>query len=275
MSVVVEYDRNGFRKLRYKSSTLFKKVNYLTSKPMVSNVITEYDLRAANISALRQAKAMKKADLDALLELPSYDRKVIIGNMIRVDPRIRFIIADQILKARKRLFMANHIQDDEVLSIKNDAVFVVGRKLKELTFGHMVFRPKHSYSFYLNLDDLELYYDRSRNTVDIKGIKDEVVEEEDHQQGIVSFLARCCSLLMNDRRDELRDYLIRFTEDYKARKLPYRFYRELSKVNAYRIGNAQSGYSINLVQVSQKDVDDLNIIYNYQRFVMPMIHRFL
>jgi len=268
-------DAQGFYQLQRPHSNLYKKVTYQTRETLVLDRITEYDIRSANTTMLRQAGRMKTRDLKALEELPKKEREIAIGKMIRLDKSIRQPIAKGIIRAKLDLFRSNGIQDDEVLAIKNDAVFIRGRRLRNTQFGVVEFRPKNTYALYLKLEGIEYYYDAREKRVDLKGVKDEVLEEPDHQNGMLLFLARCMDYLVMDRRDALRRYLIEFVDDYKSKRLPVRYYRELNRDNCYRTTMEISGMSFSLIVATEDDKDMINGVYNYKRFVLPIIQRFM
>ncbi|MCM1230271.1 MAG: hypothetical protein NC489_09060 [Ruminococcus flavefaciens] len=247
----------------------------MTKETRIINRIYEYDIRSANTSSLRTAKKLKVATLDELEQLPRHDREVQIGKMIAQDRSIGKVIKREISRAKQQLFMANHVQDEEVLSVKNDAVFIIGRRLPVRQFGFMEFKEKNVYAGYLYMDKLELYYDRKHRTVDIKGIKDEIVKDPDHQKGIVSFLAQVMEYLVMDRMDALRRYLIEFTDDYKSKRLPVEFYKEMSGDNGYRSLMELATFYFQMQTASEEDKETINGIYNFKRFVLPMIQMFV
>lgn len=261
---------DGFIHLQYQYSELFRKRNYLTKKNLIIDRIYEYDIRSANVSALRWSGLFPEEHLDILEGLPKMDREVAVGKMIRSNKKFQSIIYKGIFQARERLFRYNHIQDDDVLSIKNDAVFIVGKNLKECKFGPMEFRKKNQYAAFMRLDKLELYYDKRHRTVDIKGVRDEVLENEDHKEGMIQLFVSVMNYLVMDQRPRLREYLIDFVHDYKNLKLPYQYYRELNRDNCYRTKYELTGYAFNLDQIDQNQVHEINIAYNYLRFVLPL-----
>ena len=268
-------DRDGFFRLNWRYSTLYSKVMYLTKQKMIINRITEYDIKSANTSSIKNRSKLKDDTIKLIEFLPSQYRKVLIGKIEKEDPSLKKTIANEIMMSKLLFFIANEIVDDDILAIKNDAVFIVGRKAKTTSFGNITFRPKNTYSMFLRLQGLELYYDRLRDTVDIKGIRDEVLEEEDHKNGMLRFLSDVMRYMVFDRRDDLRKYLMRFTDDYKSMRLPLQYYRELSRDNFYRTTMHTVSFELNLYQVSETDRDIINGIYNYKRFVLPMIQMFI
>ena len=220
----------GFIELKRTYSELYKKVNYTADVQYVVDHIYEYDIRSANTSALRASKLIDPKILTMLEGLNKQAREETIGKMIRREKQskkntIYKAIADGIQSAKEKLFRLNHIQDRDVLAIKNDAVFIIGRKLKYTKFGPFEFRPKHTYMGYMNIDKIELYYDKRNKSITIKGIRDEVVEDPDHQKGMIQFFLQVFKYLAMDQRSELRQFLVQFVREYKSKKLPHYYYK--------------------------------------------------
>lgn len=271
----LNHDKKGFYVLRRTYSDLFRRSAYNYSKSPIIDRIIEYDIRSANTTMLRRARKVKERDLKALEALPKHQREVIVGNMIKQDKEIGKTIRKGIIQAKRMLFEANNIQSDEVQAIRNDAVFIIGRRLKATTFGSIEFVQKGVYSMYMKVEGIHFYYDKANQTVDVKGIKDEIVEEEDHQNGMVKFMSTVMGYLCMNRRDALRKYLIEFTDNYKSMKLPLCYYREFGKLNAYRSKMEISGYSFCQGYVSESDRDMIDGTYNYKRFVLPIIQQYM
>lgn len=271
-----DHDRRGYFVLRRKYSELYKRSNYLMrNATMVQNRITEYDIRSANTSILRWSKRLKESTLQSIESLPGKDRKVIIGKMIKNDKSLQKVISNGITRAKRELFEANGIQDEDVLSIKNDAVFIIGRKLRTTTFGPVEFRPKHVYSLYLNIERVEFYYDKQNDTISVKGVRDEVVEDTDHQKGMIRFFATVMRHLTLDRRDALRKYLIEFSNAYKEKALPVEYYKEFNSENIYRSYMEMCDYTFNLEQASEDEKDMITGVYNYLKFILPLIQVYI
>lgn len=266
---------NGYIQLKLTYSKLYEKTNYTTTENIIIDRIYEYDISMANVSVLKRSGKFDEERLEYLSQLPKMEREVTIGKLIREDRSIQTAIKKGIHLVRWNLFKENQIKDTEVISIKNDAVFVRGRALKVTKFGPVEFKRKHQYAMFMKMDRMEFYYDRKRNIVDIKGINDTVLKEPDHQNGILRFIGTVMEYIVMDRKTQLHEYLFQFIHAYKARELSYPYYRELSQDNCYRSQFSLSGNSVQLLQISQDDVSDLNISYNYNRFILPIAQRFL
>lgn len=270
-------DKDGFIELQRKYSELYKKANYLTDRTVVIDRIYEYDIRSANISAMKASGKFDDKILAMLENLNKQAREEAVGKMIRRDKDhiIWPTIAKGIRNAKEQLFRYNGLEDENILSIKNDAVFVIGRKLKYTTFGPLEFRPKNQYAGYMQIEKVEMYYDKRHRRIDFKGIRDEVVNHPDHQSGMVQFLLQVFQYLSMDQENELRQFLIQFTHDYKAMKLPKQYYREFSGNNEYHTKIELSGFEYNLTEIGQNDLDIINPVYNYTKFILPIIRQFM
>lgn len=269
-----ERDKDGFIVLKKTYSDLYKKMSYLTPIPAIQNRIFEYDIKSANVSMLRASGKVNEDTLCKLEELDKSAREVAVGMMIKRDKNVWKIIKKGIARAREDLFAANQIQDSEVVSIHNDAVLISGRKLKVTKFGPVEFKLKKQYAAFQQINKVELYYDRKNGTVDIKGVRDSITEEEDHQNGMIQFFARVFEYLVYDQRDALRKYLIDFSRDYKAKRLPYQYYRELSSDNCYRTIFEVAGFDYNLIDIGDADLDIINPVFNYRRYILPIIQQY-
>ena len=122
-------------------SNLYNKINYVTDRDVIlgGNII-EYDISKANINILRAFDQLDQDTYDKLLYADQFDkmvREVYIGMQIKRETEAMGLktnsmsrsktyntIKDGIIEAKKRLFETNRLQDDEIIRIANDAVYV-------------------------------------------------------------------------------------------------------------------------------------------------------
>lgn len=268
-------DDQGFITLIRKYSALYKKVSYLAPLSYCTNMIYEYDIKQANVSVMRYRRSLPVKILNKLASLDKNQRNIVVGKMLIENKALGKDIAKGIIEAKQLLFEANHIQDAEVLSIKNDAVFVVGQKLKVTKFGPIEFVIKNSFSMYQKINNLEFYYNKHTRDVVIKGLGDAVIETGDHCNGMLEFIKNVFDYVIYDRKDALRKYLIEFSDDYKNRRLPYQYYREMNSENIYRFAYEVDDYTFNMTAISPDQIEELNITYNYMFYVLPLIRQYI
>lgn len=268
-------NRAGYIVLNPTYSTLYKRTQYNTPLDYIQNTIYEYDIRAANLTMLTQQKASDRKTLAMLGELSRDAREIAVGKMIQKNPEIYKIISKGILRARRDLFRVNGIQDYEIVSIRNDAVFIAGRRLKTTVFGEVEFRMKNRYAMFHRIEGIEFLYDKRHSRTDVKGVDDRVVTHPDHQAGMMQFFNTVFQFLCYERRADLSRYLIQFAHDYKAMNLPVAYYRELNSENVYRTKMELAEFSYNMSTAGEGDKDIINPVYNYKRFILPLIQQYI
>lgn len=228
------------------NSLLYENMNYLSTYPfIINNYIREYDLSAANINALYTNGYFDKSAYDLFKSYDKKKREVEIGLLIKRDSRVYEIISSGIINAKKLLFESNNIQDNEVLTIKNDAVFIISKELVNTVFGNYEFKCKNLYNTYLRILDLEIYYRDSLNSddifFDIKGISDDKLYLH---TAMVSLISEVCYRVQRyDKSDNIR-FIMNIYENFLHRRLPIEYYRNLDSFSKYTIINNIGIYSL-------------------------------
>lgn len=218
--------------------TLWESRNYRAAIPfMFSSYIREYDISKANINALLASGYIDREYYNFLYMLDKKTREVTIGNLIRTNKEVDSIIQDGIIWAKRCLFESNSLIDDDILSIKNDAVFVINKELKYTEFNPYKFNLKNTYTAYTMLLDLEIYYGYNSITgkeiIDIKGIND--LKLPLHEHGMIEVIATTLYMILSGEINDCLSYLSDIYDKYIKRQLPISYYRNF---------DADSGYSI-------------------------------
>lgn len=231
-------------------------VNYKTpSKYFVNTYIREYDLSKANITSLLYAKRINYDNYLNYLNMDKIEREIKIGLLIKKDRSIYDDIQSGIIYAKKRLLEDNNIEDYDIVSIKNDAVFIIGNKLKKTSFPPFKFNIKNVYNIYMQVQDLEVYYgdyidpiSRNLNTnIDIKGISEENLRF--HNDGFLDLICDICYRLQRENPKDILPWICNFYELFIHRRLPKVYYRNFDSF---------SGYNLNtyIHSVGLKEIDD-------------------
>ena len=92
---------------------------------------------------------------------------------------------------------------------------------------------------------------------------------------MIQFFLQVFKYLAMDQRSELRQFLVQFVRDYKSKKLPHYYYKELNGENIYRTIYEIAGFEYNLLEIGEKDLDIINPVYNYTRYILPIIRMFM
>lgn len=227
--------------------------------------IIEYDMREAGYSLIKEYKLLPPEELINLSNLCKTDRTIRIGKLQRKDNSFAKELAACFVKARKLFFESNELEEDDIISIKKDAIFC--KKLCSYTvFGRYIeFRQKNEYTSYIHLDkNLEFYYSAHRHS--IKGIGKE--NEPKHEMYMTDILDRFCYKMETESSRSVLDYMKRFIDLYKKRMLEVGYYRTFDPRSEFIIVDDPD---VVYDQVAESEVDDLDISYNYFNVLMKLI----
>lgn len=242
---------------------LLKGQNYNSSYNIILNgFIREYDLSKANINALYERGVIDKALYDNLYSADKSIREKHIGLMIRDNQNIYHEIQKGIIDAKRNLILSNDIDVEDIVSIKNDAVFVLNKKLNNTKFGLMDFKLKNTYTIYIKINRYEFYYYYNsfnrEEKLDVKGISDDKLVM--HKNYFMDFLLALFNTLQVEGIIEAVNLLQNFSIAYINRQLDSNYYRKFNSESDFDLlydGNLWSSISVS-------DINMIDIRYNYE-----------
>lgn len=213
---------------------------------LFDNEIIEYDMQDAGFSLIKQFKLLPDEKINELTKMgKGKERHIKIGKMQGEDKVFSKALSDKFADLRKIFISVNNLTDNEILSVKKDAIFTIG-KCSKTKFGSIQFIPKNIYSSYVrfpNINDLEIYY--SKDQIDIKGISDTIINR--HRLYMLDFIRNIISMI-ESKDIRVRRYLIKFIMDYKQHNLDDGYYLEF---------NSKS--------------KDINILFNYREVIIKFL----
>lgn len=243
--------------------------NYLSPSRYISGRIIEYDIRAANISILRDRNIISEDRYIYLKNLPKYQREVEIGLMEKEDLSIYTQLQEGIINAKKDLVSFNKIDEDKIIRVANDAIYLNSEiDLKYTKFGDYIeFAKKSEYSTYCKLDNIIVllkFLDSGNINLDIKGLDSTGRALEIHKNYMISIIVSTIALLERSGIQSAIDYLSEVCKKYITRELPVEYYREFNKDSKYSIIelNSFSAFSIDYI-ADNSDISYIDISYNY------------
>lgn len=198
---------------------------------LVNRTIIEYDMKSANTSLAKEFNLLPE---DKILELESLGKKarvVAVGKIKQSDESYHEKEKAAFIEARRLFFEENQIEDNEVISIKRDAIFITRYASTTKVGKYIEFRPKNEYTSFVYMKPLEIYY--STKGLDIKGISDDIYNKY-HKEYFGDFLFTAIRMLNNCEKDQVLKYIRRFFDDYKWRKLESGYYREFNNMSQFR-----------------------------------------
>lgn len=242
---------------------LWDKTTYTADISYLTNVfIYEYDISKANINILFSKNLIDKSTYEFLYGAQRMVRQVYIGKLCR-DKSISDALKSGIIEAKKYFFEANGIEDRDVLSIKNDAVFLINKRPQITKFGLINFMEKNKYTSFFKLGNMEYYYYYNNITkdeyIDIKGISDESLKL--HEQYMLQLIKDIFySIQINGPEISMRMLKDAYME-YIQLKLPVGFYRNFNSDSMYHFkfqSPTGTGYIFDNINENQKNIIDIS-----------------
>lgn len=251
------------RELYERDSYLDKSIPYLISKE-----ITEYDIKSAGFNISRYFKLLSEDQLNLLESLDKKKRQVQIGLFQRENPVYKQELNDKFKEIRKKFFESNNLSEEDIHSIKKDAIFVY-KKCLNTSFDNIQFVEKNTYSSYYYINRLEFYV--KDDTIDVKGISDDKLSY--HRDYMLDFLHTIFKTMERSSFKLAIKYIREFIDHYKRRLLDFRYYRELNRDSLFKLNIPGIGtIVVNEEAINNESLDTINITYNYMSYIIPLIN---
>lgn len=232
---------------------------------LINHYIREYDMSKAGPTALFMGGCIDKKQYDFLCSLNRMDRQIKTGLLIKSNPEFDKIKQQILTQIRLDFQASNNLEDNDILSIKNDAIFVIDKICSNTQFGDMVFKTKNVYSSYYRFRTIEIYYygdatNETMNKIDVKGIGDDHLAM--HQDFLIDFM----HYLFSSAQDHVArcvPALQQFEADYLNYDLPLGFYREFNSSSMFRLNIPDAEYTSYMASHLPEDTDRRLIDLNY------------
>lgn len=227
---------------------LWKEKNYLLDIPyLIAHHIYEYDIQKANINVLRELNYIDDEYYNRLAKMPKIKRQVEIGYLIKYTDGLSDNLANGIASFRKKFFESNNLEDTDILSIKNDAIFVIDKSPSITQFGRVHFIKKNSYTSYMKISkNIEVYFEFNvidgTISLDVKGISDENLDK--HHQYMATFIAEVMYYIETGDISGALTYVSDFYTNYVERKIHPGYYRNFNAASDYTIMANGIEYSV-------------------------------
>lgn len=240
------------------SNTLWEKVNYKSKCTfLIDKEIYEYDISKANISVLYENGVIDTNMYNYLYNAPKNTRSVIVGKLQGRDRKVTEVLKQGIANARRIFLESNHIDDSNIIAIRNDAITYVGRVANVVdTSPYVHFRQSGKYTSFYRINYIDFLYNfdivTQYENLDVKGLGDNATHL--HMNYMLEFLSE---LFYSAQIEGVKNALIllqMFRDNYINMKLDIGYYRELNPGSHYKF--------LNMSQVSYLYTDFLT---NYDK----------
>ena len=237
---------------------------------LIDRNIREYDISKANINILLYFNLINQKQYQYLYNLPRMERQIRVGIMQR-NAKIASALSNGLKQMRNLFCTQNNIQENEILSIRKDALYIIDKVPRYTKFGNVEFLCKNSYSSFYQFSGLEMYYNSKYTILDVKGISDNTLLL--HKDFMLDFLVYLFSLIENRDYESAINDLGAFRNDYLNLKLPIGYYRELDNRSMYRTKYKYDGFATYVQNISSSHIEDVDLSYN--NMILMELHRIL
>lgn len=252
---------------------LYEKHNYLNKDiTMLKSTIKEFDMADGGFSLIQEFKLLPEDIIEELKE--NYDkqsRHIAVGKLLAKDKKLSKNLMDSFIEARRLFFESNNLQEENILSIKKDAIFVVNTNIKNTTFGDYInFRPKNKYSSYIYLNGKEFLYSIWDDRIDVKGLSN-------IEHPLVDSIKYFLNINEKLTKQVLFRELKKFRSNYLQKELDLDIYRELNnkyfenEMYSFKLKNIFKQFDMRVDTVSDDLVEYIDISYNYINYIVPLI----
>ena len=224
---------------------------------LFNKTIYEFDMKNAGYNLSRAYELLPASKLEELGRYKKDRRTIEIGKIQRSDDVFKERLKKAFEEARRMFFEANYVKEDEVISIKKDAIFVTRYCEIQNFLDYIDFRPKNEYSSYIHLNrKIELYY--SEEKMDIKGLGDDVIQY--HEEYMINFIKLFFKKMETEDVATVLGFMRRFIDRYKKRELPIGYYRRFDRDPRFDIAGDDS---VKFYEYWEDQKHELDIMYNY------------
>jgi hypothetical protein len=231
----------------------------------VSQEIIEYDIKSAGFNLIKKYKLLNDKKIEHLESLDKKKRQIMIGLYEKNDKELKKNLNLAFVDARRIFFESNNLQDDDILSIKKDAI-ITTKRCDKLIFDNVEFVEKHIYTSYYYINKFEFYL--GTTGIDVKGINDEKLEL--HKDFMLDFLFKIFKMMETTSREIIIKNIKEFSYYYKTKQLEIGYYRELNKDSLFKLHHTLLKTMVGVVDTD--DVSDIDINYNFMHYIIPIIN---
>ena len=235
---------------------------------VINSRIIEWDIKSGNTSIMRAFNLCPIERIQELEEMKKQDRVIAVGNMMKDSEFSKKLEAgfNQVVNEFMELNGLN--KDDDVLRIMRDAVYVINKPIKYDTIREYChFIPKNEYIGYFFLIPYEFFI--SQHRIDVKGIDDEKLKS--HENGTLRVIRDVYDACVEYNMDQVKinAFMKGVVDAYIHRDLEFDSYREFNTEPNFRIN--MYAHEILSDAITERDLSDVDISFNYLKIIIPLI----
>jgi hypothetical protein len=240
-----------------------EKTNYLNKEIVYlkNTSISEYDIKSAGFTVIKFKKLLPEEEILELESMEKEKRNIWIGKRMLSYPKIGEEIINTLSEIRRDFVVLNEIHEEELLSIKKDALFIIKKIPSILKVHTFEFRPKKTYTSYCYINQKEFYYSSRTDELEIKGLSEEgKIPQEKY---FLKDIKKIISMAEKLTGDQLFLFLKQYRSKYLNKQLDKETYRDLESGKF-----SVDGYMLDTI--GDENLEGLDISQNYIKYLVPL-----
>lgn len=260
----MDYSKTNFS---YARKTNWKNPYY---KYIKNRRIVEWDIASAGLSVIKFNKLLPSDEISKLESMDKHSRTVREGLYQRENPLFAEKIVSTLEDVREKFVSINNIPEENVLSIKKDALFIIDKNPPiSLIDNYFNFRKKNEYSSFIILNNVEFLLN-TNGYIETKGLSSESVLAQ--KNFLLKDIAYILKMAEKVDQNKLFTILENYRRKYLLRELPVETYAELDS-GLFRLGDGK--YMSKHIDLNSDMINTIDISQNYINYVLPLIQLLL
>jgi len=246
------------------------RLNLTTKIPYFFGNIYEYDIKSAYFSIIQARPEFIDNDISIIkkLEKLKSNKKelvIFIGKMIRRNPDLSKNLHNYLRETIYMFIKENNISNDDIISIKKDALFVK-KRVNSLDINGLDFKVKHNYKIFFKDTEKKEYYILNEDTFNIKGIND---IEVNSSKKFFKLIVQLIMLLLNSNKEAILNSLNTFQTNflYGTPQVDY-----LTINNQIKLKN---GYLVDRKFIDEFEIEEIDRDFIYFKYIHPVISQII
>lgn len=229
-------------------------------------------MKRGGLSIIKNDKLLSDSEINRLDLLEKEKCNKEIGLLMRKNKKFKKELTNSFPKYMNKLIVENDVTNDEIVTIKKDALFTINKRCIKNEFGYVQYRIKNKFDVYIKFHkNFEIFYNQENDEIVIKGISKNT--QYIHRKGFIRFFKQVAFLCTYEEVANIREFIYEFAYKYVNKQLDFVFYKEFNELSHYMLnmdGNTWE-YKGDIKNIC---VDYLDIGYNYMNYVVPFIQFF-
>ena len=252
---------------------LYSKHNY-TDRNIVhlkNVVIREYDIKDAGMTIIRHCNILGEKQIAFLQAMNKKEKNIYIGKLMKEHPEFEIApkMFDEYVRIRQNLFELNGIEEEDVLSIKKDAIFLINKRLKIPNIDIYEFVEKSKFSSYINLMEKEFYYSAWTNKLTVKKFDKSVAKIQIQRGHLFDRVRHVIQTAEFTNQSRVLRAIRELKEDYINYDLPIDSYRDV-QTGLFRLKHLIGGRPFYVESAGDDMKEEIDIRNNYGRIIIPL-----